>query len=293
MTPTKRRDDRRAAWWFLLPVLAGFVVFYGYPAARGAWYSVTDYTMLNQPSFVGADNYTGLLHDAQFWRSLRVTAWYVILNIAAQTLLGLGLAALMHRLTGSVMVRATLLLPWLVPNVTIGLLWMWLLDTNLGFVNHLVTSFGLAPVGFLTDATLAMPSVAAINTWAYTGYTALLLYAGMLQIPQYLYESAAIDGAGEWRMFHRITLPLLRPVLALVLVVSLIGSFQIFDTVAVTTAGNPAGATRVIYFYIYQQAFTYFHMGYASAAAMLLVVVLGLLTFVQMRLLRASRSDLA
>ena len=89
----------------------------------------------------------------------------------------------------------------------------------------------------------------------------------MLQIPQHLYESAAIDGAGEWRMFRRITLPLLRPVLALVLVVSLIGSFQIFDTVAVTTHGGPVGATRVIYYYIYQQAFTYFHMGYAAAAA--------------------------
>jgi len=293
MTPTKRRDDRRAAWWFLLPVLAGFVVFYGYPAARGAWYSVTDYTMLNQPSFVGADNYTGLLHDAQFWRSLRVTAWYVILNIAAQTLLGLGLAALMHRLTGSVMVRATLLLPWLVPNVTIGLLWMWLLDTNLGFVNHLITSLGLGPVGFLTDAALAMPSIAAINTWAYTGYTALLLYAGMLQIPQYLYESAAIDGAGEWRMFGRITLPLLRPVLALVLVVSLIGSFQIFDTIAVTTQGDPASATRVIYLYIYEQAFKYFHLGYAAAAAVCLALILGVFTAIQMRLLRASRSDLA
>jgi multiple sugar transport system permease protein len=217
----------------------------------------------------------------------------VVLNIGSQTLLALGIAALMHRLTRSVVLRATLLLPWLVPNVTIGLLWMWLLDTNLGFVNHLLDSLGIGRVGFLTDATWAMPSIAAINTWSYTGYTALLLYAGMLQIPQHLYESAAIDGATEWRMFRGITLPLLRPVLALVLVVSLIGSFQIFDTVAVTTQGDPASATRVIYYYIYQQAFTYFHMGYASAAAVCLALVLGVLTAIQMRLLRASRSDLA
>ena len=286
-------DDRRAAWWFLLPVLAGFAVFYGYPALRGAWYSVTDYSMLNTPSFVGADNYAELARDGQFWNTLLVTAWYVVLNIGSQTVLALGVAALMHRLTRSVVLRATLLLPWLVPNVTIGLLWMWLLDTNLGFVNHLLTSLGLGPVGFFTDAAWAMPSVAAVNTWAYTGYTALLLYAGMLQIPQYLYESAAIDGAGEWRMFRRITLPLLRPVLALVLVVSLIGSFQIFDTIAVTTRGGPVSATRVIYYFIYQQAFTYFHLGYASAAAVCLAVILGVFTAVQMRLLRASRSDLA
>ncbi|WP_433362976.1 carbohydrate ABC transporter permease [Actinoplanes sp. CA-142083] len=291
--PRRRRDDRRVAWLFLLPVLAGFALFYLYPTIRGAWYSVTDYSLLNTPKFVGADNYADLATDPKFWDSLKVTAYYVVLNIGSQTLLALGLAALMHRLTRSVVLRAALLLPWLVPNVTVGLLWLWLLDANLGFVNHLLTALGLSNQGFLASPTGALPSIALINTWAYTGYTALLLYAGMLQIPQHLYESAALDGAGELRMFRKITLPLLRPVLALVLVVSLIGSFQIFDTVAVTTAGDPAGATRVIYFYIYQQAFTYFHMGYASAAAMVLVLILGVLTLVQMRLLRASRSDLA
>ena len=291
--PRRRtRDDRGVAWLFLAPVLIGFAVFYLYPTIRGVWYSMTDYSLLNTPSYVGADNYADLVSDANFWGSLRVTAYYVVLNIGSQTLLALGLAALMHRLTRSVVVRATLLLPWLVPNVTVALLWMWLLDANLGFVNHLLSAVGLPTRGYLNSPDFAMPSVALINTWAYTGYTALLLYAGMLQIPPHLYESAALDGAGELRMFRRITLPLLRPILALVLVVSLIGSFQILDTVAVTTKGGPVGATRVIYFYIYQQAFTYFHMGYAAAAAMVLVVILGALTAVQMRLLRASRSDL-
>ncbi|GAA1624321.1 carbohydrate ABC transporter permease [Catellatospora bangladeshensis] len=293
MSSTKPRDDRRAAWWFLLPVLVGFAVFYGYPAARGLWYSVTDYTMLNTPSYVGAENYSKLVQDDKFWNALLVTGWYVVLNIGSQTLLALGIATLMHRLTRSVVLRATLLLPWLVPNVTIGLLWMWLLDTNLGFFNQLLHTVGWGPVGFFTDETWAMPTVAGINTWAYTGYTALLLYAGMLQIPQYLYEGASIDGAGEWRMFRRITLPLLRPVLALALVVSLIGSFQIFDTIAVTTKGGPVSATQVIYYFIYLQAFKYFHMGYAAAAAVFLALILGVLTAIQMRLLRASRSDLA
>ncbi|GAA2399223.1 sugar ABC transporter permease [Catellatospora methionotrophica] len=293
MITTKPRDDRRAAWLFLLPVLVGFAVFYGYPAARGVWYSVTDYNMLNTATYVGAENYAKLLADEAFWNSMKVTAWYVVLNIGSQTLLALGIATLMHRLTRSVMLRATLLLPWLVPNVTIGLLWMWLLDTNLGFVNQLLHAVGLGPVGFFTDETWAMPTVAGINTWAYTGYTALLLYAGMLQIPQYLYEGASIDGAGEWRMFRGITLPLLRPVLALVLVVSLIGSFQIFDTIAVTTKGGPVSATQVIYYFIYLQAFKYFHLGYAAAAAVFLALILGVLTAIQMRLLRASRSDLA
>jgi multiple sugar transport system permease protein len=296
---TRRRDDRRAAWLFLLPVLIGFAVFYLYPTLRGVWYSLTDYSLLNTPSFVGADNYTDLIHDAQFWNSLKVTGYYVVLNIGSQTLIALGLAALMHRLTRSTVLRATLLLPWLVPNVTVGLLWMWLLDANLGFVNHLLTALGLSNQGFLTSPTWAMPSIALINSWAYTGYTALLLYAGMLQIPEHLYESASLDGAGEFRMFRRITLPLLRPVLALVLVVSVIGSFQIFDTVQIATGGfggqpgGPGNASRVLYLYIFQQAFEFNALGYAAALSVALIVLLVAVAAFQLRLLRAGESDLA
>ncbi|WP_320776363.1 sugar ABC transporter permease [Streptomyces sp. CRN 30] len=291
--PRRPRDDRKAAWLFLTPALLGFALFYAYPTVRGVYYSLTDYNLLGTPNFTGAENYRHLVTDDQFWHALQVTGYYVVVNIGSQTLMALLLAALMHRLTRSVMLRAMLLVPWLVPNVTVGLLWMWLLDTNLGFVNHLLSALGLGTTSFFFDPDWAMGSIAVVNAWAYTGYTALLLYAGMLQVPQYLYESASLDGAGEIRMFTRITLPLLRPVLALVLVVSLIGSFQIFDTIAVTTQGGPVGATRVIYYYIYEQAFAYFHMGYASAVAVVLALILGVLTAVQMRLLRASRSDLA
>lgn len=292
--PRRRlRDDRRVAWLFIAPVLIGFAVFYLYPTIRGFWWSFTDYSLLTDPSFVGIDNYVAVLQDKEFWNSMGVTLSYVIVNVTTQTALALLLAALMHRLTRSVMLRTTLLLPWLVPNVTVGLVWLWLLDTNLGFVNHLITSMGLPAVGFFTNPALAIPTISIVNTWAFTGYTALLFYAGMLQIPGDLYESASLDGAGEWRLFTRITLPLLRPVMALVLVVSLIGSFQIFDTVAVTTKGGPVNATRVIYYYIYQQAFTFFHMGYAATMAIVLVVILGVLTAVQLRLLRASESQLA
>ncbi|WP_218136148.1 carbohydrate ABC transporter permease [Nonomuraea jiangxiensis] len=292
---TRPRDDRRAAWIFLVPALAGFVIFYGYPTVRGFWYSLTDYNLLTAPAYVGGDNYAQLVRDPQFWHSIAVTAYYVLINIGSQLLLALLLAALMHRLTRSVVLRAMLLLPWLVPNVTVALVWIWLLDAELGFVNHVLRALGLGTIGFFMSPDWAMPTIAMVNTWAYTGYTALLLYAGMLQIPPHLYESAAIDGAGELRMFRSITLPMLRPVLALVLVVSLIGSFQIFDTVAVADrgGGGAGSAVRVIYYFIYQQAFQYFHMGYASAAALMLAFVLGVLTVVQMRLLRASRSDLA
>lgn len=289
-----RRGDARVAWLFLAPALVGFALFYLYPTVRGVYFSFTDYDLLSPPHSVGAANYTALWHDPLFWNSLRVTLQYVAINIVSQTVLALGLAWLMFRLTRSVLVRVLLLVPWLVPNVAVGLLWLWLLDANLGFVNHLITAMGGSSQGFLTTPSLAMPTIAMINTWQYTGYTALLFYAGMLQIPPTLYESARLDGAGEIRTFTRITLPLMRPILALVLVVSLIGSFQIFDTISIDPEhGGPINATRAIYYYIYQLAFTQFRMGYACAVAVTLVLVLGVLTFVQMRLLRANRSDLA
>lgn len=287
------RGDGRVALFFIAPVLIGFAVFYLYPTIRGFWWSFTDYSLLAEPEFIGLENYANVLVDPEFWNSMGVTLSYVVLNVGSQTLIALVLAGLMHRLTRSVVLRTTLLLPWLVPNVTVALIWLWLLDTNLGFVNKVLDSMGLDTIGFFTNPSFAIPTISLINTWAYVGYTALLFYAGMLQIPQETYEAAAIDGAGELRTFTRITLPLLRPILALVLVVSLIGSFQIFDTVAVTTKGGPVNASRVIYYYIYQQAFTYFHMGYAATMAILLVVILGVLTFIQLRLLRASESQLA
>jgi multiple sugar transport system permease protein len=291
--PHRRRDDRKVAWLFIAPVLLGFAVFYLYPTARGVWWSFTDYSLVGTAHFVGVQNYAAVFADSEFWNSMGVTLYYVLANVVSQTALALLLAALMHRLTRSVVLRTTLLLPWLVPNVTVGLVWLWLLDTNLGFVNHLLNGMGLHDVGFFTDPALVIPTVSAVNTWAFTGYTALLFYAGMLQIPADVYESASLDGAGEFRLFFRITLPLIRPIMALVLVVSLIGSFQIFDTIAVTTKGGPVNASRVIYYYIYQQAFNYFHMGYAATMAVILVVILGALTAVQLRLLRASESQLA
>lgn len=291
-TRRRRRGDGRAAALFLLPALIGFAVFYIYPAMRGTWYSLTKYNLLSPPHYVGLQNFNALVHDSQFWESLRVTVYFVFMTLISQLIVALVLAALLHRLTRSIIVRAVLLLPWLVPNVTIGLLWMWLLDTNLGFLNELIRALGGHTEGFLSSPTLALPSVSGITVWAGTGYVVLLFYAGMLQIPQHLYESAAIDGAGEIRTFFRITLPLLKPIIALVMVISVIGTFQVFDVIAVTTAGGPVNVTKVIYYYIYDEAFHHLRMGYASAAALSLVLILGSLTYLQMRLLKASVSDL-
>jgi multiple sugar transport system permease protein len=153
--------------------------------------------------------------------------------------------------------------------------------------------FGISRQPFLGSVNQSMPSIAWINIWRHAGYTALLIFAGLQTIPKDVYEAAAIDGATERRMFWSITIPLLRPVLVFVLVTTVIGSFQIFDTIAITTKGGPVNATRVIFWYIYEFAFNRFQMGYAMAAAVILFLILITITIVQMRYLRSGESDMA
>jgi multiple sugar transport system permease protein len=177
--------------------------------------------------------------------------------------------------------------------VVVALLWLWLLDPTLGLLNQIIGIFGIPRQPYLGSVEQALPSIAGINIWRHTGYTALLLFAGLQTIPKSYYEAGAIDGASESHMFWSITIPLLRPVLVFVLITTIIGSFQIFDTIAITTKGGPVTATRVIYWYIYEYAFNRFQMGYATAAAVILFLILITITIIQLRFFRAEESDLA
>lgn len=277
---------------FILPSLIGFTVFYAIPMIRGVVISFSDWDLLTPARSVGLANYARILRDPTFWNSLKVTVYYVLLNIPLQTLLAMVIAVMMSRLTKSMVIRAMIILPWLMPGVVVGLLWLWLMDPNIGIINEALRALGLGTVPFLSLPSTAMPSVALINIWQYVGYTALLLFAGLQAIPGSVYEAASIDGATEGQMFWKVTVPLLRPVLVFVLVTSIIGSFQIFDTVAITTKGGPINATKVINYYIYEQAFTRFNMGYATAISMILFLILVVVSMMQMRLMRAGESDM-
>lgn len=287
------RGDGRLAAVFIAPALLGFVVFLLWPTLRGIYLSFTRFNLLTPAEWVGFDNYVRMAHDPIFWSSLRVTVVYVVINIGVQTVSALAIAVLLQRLTQSALLRGIVLTPYLMSNVVAGIVWLWILDTQLGVGNEIVAALGLDRVPFLADETWAIPTIALINVWRHVGYTALLLFAGLQAIPNDMYEAAKVDGASEWRMFWRITMPLLRPVLAVVLIMTVIGSFQVFDTVAVTTRGGPADATNVLQYYIYGAAFGRFQFGYASAMSVALLVVLSAITFVQYRLTRAGQTDLA
>ncbi|WP_235508086.1 carbohydrate ABC transporter permease [Agromyces sp. Soil535] len=277
---------------FLAPALLGFAVFFAWPSIRGLYLSFTDFNLLRAPEWIGLDNYIAIAQDPVFWNSLWVTIEYVVINIGIQTAAALVLAVLLHRFTRSMIIRGIVLLPYLIANVVVALVWFWLADYNLGLINSALDSIGFDRVGFFGNELLAMPTIALINVWRHLGYTTLLIFAGLQAIPRDVYEAAEVDGAGEWRTFRSVTMPLLRPVLAFVLVISVVGSFQIFDTIAVTTGGGPVDATRALNVYIYDQAFAQFDFGYASALSVVLMLILAVVALLQLRVLRANESDL-
>ncbi|MFC7403713.1 carbohydrate ABC transporter permease [Georgenia alba] len=288
----KPRDDTRTALLFVAAAGIGLIVFYVVPLVRGVWLSFQEWDVLSDPVFVGLENYRRMFADPVFWNAIKVTLQYVVVNIGIQTVVALGVAVLLQRLTRSVFWRSVVLTPYLISNVVAGILFLWILDFQLGIGTTILEWLGLGRIPFLTSESWGIITIALINVWRHMGYTALLLFAGLQTIPGHLYEAARIDGASEWRMFRSITMPLLRPILGMVLIVSIIGSFQVFDTVSVTTNGGPVDATRVLQLYIYDNAFAQFNFGYASALSVALLVILLVVTVIQYRVTRAGQSDL-
>ena len=287
----RQKSDFLPALLFAAPALLGLMMFVVWPGLRGIYLSFTEYNIFRDPEFVGFDNYQKALEDPFVINAFWVTLLYVAINIGAQTVLALILAVLMHRFTRSVFIRGVLLVPFLISNVVVALVWFWLLDYNLGYVNAFIDLIGLDKTPFFGQET-AMPTIAMINVWRHLGYTALLIFAGLQTIPRDVYEAAEVDGAGQLRTFFGVTLPLLRPVMAFVLVLTITGSFQIFDTIAVTTGGGPVNATRTFSILITEKAWNSNQFGYAAAISVLLMLILIGIALIQMRLLRANESDL-
>jgi multiple sugar transport system permease protein len=277
---------------FILPALIGFTIFYLYPSIRGLFISFTDWNLLSDPKNVGLANYNEVLNDEKFWGALKNTLRYVLWNIPLQTVLSLLVAVAMDRVVKGMFVKGLLIMPFLLSNVLVAMVFLWILDPQLGIVNGLLSQTPIGKISFFMSEENGIPTIAMVNIWRYMGFNALLFYAGLQAIPRTVYEAANIDGASAIRTFWSMTLPLLRPVTVFIVVTSLIGSFQIFDTVAVTTKGAPVDSTQVLVYYIYKNAFDFFKMGYATAMSMVLFAFLAIFTLLQLRFFRASESDL-
>jgi multiple sugar transport system permease protein len=289
-TPRPRRDRRNGprlratltAYALIGPSLVGVLAFLLAPVVIVAVISLFRWNLMSSPKFVGLANYRRMAHDGSVWHSVLVTLMYVVFTIPVQTVLALVLAVMLNtRLRGVKVLRAVYVVPWMATPVVMGIVFKWIFDKQNGAVNGFLALFGVDAINWLQDRHLALIAVAAVGVWSTAGYTMLFFLAGLQGIPEQLYEAARVDGASPVQQFFRVTLPLLRPTMFFVLVTSVIGSFQVFDTVYSMTSpvtGGPGDATTVLNLKIYRTAFQLFDDGYASAIAMLLFGLLLLLT---------------
>ena len=282
-----RLRDIPTAFAMLLPSLIFLAMFTYWPILRSIWFSFHD-VMLGSPDifFLGLENYTRLLGDGLFWRSFANTAFYTLLTIPLSIVCALLLAtALDTRLRGMAFYRSAFFSPVIIPSVAAGMVWVFLYAPGYGPINELMALLGLPKLEWLYDSKWAMPAIIVMSIWKYSGYFMLILLAALQLVPRDLYEAARLDGVPPVQQLLHITIPMIAPTLYFVIIIGVLHSYQIFDYVYVMTQGGPADATNVLTFYIYQNAFQFQDIGYASAVAnILLLFVMGLVALVAVTL---------
>jgi multiple sugar transport system permease protein len=280
-----RRGEAWAAYGFLLPNLAGFLVFTFLPVFAALLISFTNWDLLRPPQWVGADNYLRLSQDPLFQRVLQNTALYVLGTVPVQMAIALAVAmALNQRIPGQLFFRTAYFMPVVASTVAVALVWRWIFHADFGLLNSFLFMVGIDnPPAWLSSTRWALPAIIIMSIWQQIGFSMVLFLAGLQSVPQQLYEAAKIDGAGPWQRFTAITIPMLSSTTFFVLVISIINSFQVFDQAFIMTEGGPANATNTIVFNIYRYAFQFFQMGYAAAMAWVLFAIIFVVTLVQFR----------
>jgi multiple sugar transport system permease protein len=282
------RQEALAGIVFAAPWLLNLLFLTLIPLAASLYFSFSEYQIVRAPVFWGTRNYVTLFtNDRLFIKSLWNTVYMVLLGVPIRMVLGMGIALLMNtKVKGRALFRTMYYLPSQVSGVAFAMLWGFLLNPQYGVVSNVIWSFGVRPPLWLADPLWVKPSFVIMSLWG-VGGTMIIWLAGLQSIPEGFYEAAEIDGAGRLRRFTSITLPLLSPTTFFVLVTGIIGTFQIFTQAYVLTAGGPADASLFYALYLYQQAFQFFKMGYASAMAWVLFVIIMALTLLQLRLARS------
>jgi multiple sugar transport system permease protein len=290
-----RARDTLAGYGFIMPVILGLILFTALPMILSLYYSFTRYDILSSPKFVGTSNYRTLLTSPTFLNSLKVTALYAVISVPLTMALGLAIAVLLNqRVPGMRVFRTLIYLPAVIPAVAAAELWKQMYSpSSYGVINTILLHIGVIskPFPFLSHPQTALASIILISLWG-AGGGMIIWLAGLQSVPQQLYEAATVDGANAWWKFWRITLPMLTPTILFNLVLGIIAALQIFVTAFVIggTDGAPLGALDFVTVFIYRHGFTYFEMGYASAAAwvlfvIILVIVLGLFRFSRSRVI--------
>lgn len=281
-----RKRMELEAWLFISPVIIGLGIFTLFPVVVSFIISFTDHSILEPGKFIGLKNFYKLLfQDPDSWRAFFNTAYFVIVSVPLSMSASLLLAIAMNQeLKLVTWYRAVYFIPVVSSWIAVGLIWRWLYNPDFGLINHLLLKVGINGPPWLTSHTWAMPAIIVVNAWKILGFNMMLYLAGLQGIPEQFYEAAKIDGANWWHVFKHITLPMLSPTTFFVLVMSIIGSTQIFAAVYIMSMGGPERATSVVVYYIWENGFSFFKMGYAAAISWILFLIIFILTFIQWKL---------
>jgi len=274
----------------MFPSAVLLLVFVVIPIFFVVYYSFTDFNGMKAPNWVGLKNYINIINDTRFWTALKNTLRYMIVSVPIKTVLSLTVAALLAanlRNRFGEFVRGSVYIPVLCSAALVGSIFKYMFASDPGsMANMIVSWFGIDKVNWLGDPSIAPYVIIAISVWKGFGYFTILLYAGIMDVPQNLYEAAQIDGANKWQQFWKITLPNIKPVLAMLVTIGIIWSIQFFDLAYVMTSGGPADSNLSVVYMIYTKAFKDFKFGYASALSIMLFVVMFIINIIKERLIK-------
>lgn len=278
-----RRREAVYGYIFMLPAIIGLLVFMIGPIIASLYLSFTNYNVISESRWIGLDNYTTLFQDPLFWKALRVSAIYSVVSVPLGLMLSLFAAVLLNqKMRGITIFRSIYYLPTVISGVGVAMLWRWMFNGQYGLINAILGYFGIAGPSWITNERWALPALIIASLWGIGG-TMLIFLAGLQGIPTELYEAAEIDGAGPLRQFRSITVPLISHVTFFNLVLGIIGALQNFTDAYVITGGGPNNATLFLTIYLYRNAFLYLNMGYASAVAWVLFMIVLVLTLAVFR----------
>jgi multiple sugar transport system permease protein len=279
-----------AAWVFVAPALVALGLFFFVPVLAALALSFTDFDIyaladLGNLRFIGFDNYILLLRTPLFWKALGNTIEFVVLGVPLSIALSLGAALLVNSKLARFrdFFRTAYFAPVVTTLVAVAVIWRYLLHTKYGLVNWVLGGIGIGPIDWLGDPHWAMPAIVIFAVWKNFGYNMIILLAGLQTVPEELYEAATIDGAGRWGQFRHVTLPALAPVMLVVSILTMAGYFQLFAEPYVMTQGGPVESTVSVLYFMYEQGFKWWSLGYATAVAFVLFLILFALTLVQLR----------
>ncbi len=282
----RKRGDGRAAILFLLPDFVGFFVFTLLGVIGTLVISFTHWDLVRAPTWLGLENYRTLAGDPLFWQVVKNTASYTVAVVPISTALGLLVAlGLNRRLPGTVVLRTAYFAPFITTLASAALMWQWIFDPNRGLIDSYLYMLGVSnPPAWLNSSVWAMPALIIFGVWRQIGFSMVLFLAGLQSVPRPLLEAATVDGANAWQRFRSVTFPMISPTTLFVVIISTIGSFQLFDQAFVLTSGRfgPDNATNTLVGYLYQKAFVDLNMGEASATAWALFIIIFAATIIQL-----------